>query len=109
MLKLEDRTTRLDLLDWVIVGGESGREARACRTDWVRALIDQCRQANVACFVKRLGSNSREIGDRIGDTGFVACPSLDLRDRKGGDPFEWPEDMRVREFPKVASNVKEVA
>ncbi len=22
-----------------------------------------------------------------------------LRDRKGGDPSEWPEDLRVREFP----------
>jgi hypothetical protein len=22
-----------------------------------------------------------------------------LRDRKGGDPDEWPEDLRVRQFP----------
>jgi hypothetical protein len=25
-----------------------------------------------------------------------------LKDRKGGDPFEWPEDLRVRQFPEVA-------
>ena len=25
---------------------------------------------------------------------------LHLRDRKGGDPSEWPEDLRVREFPR---------
>lgn len=24
-----------------------------------------------------------------------------LRDPKGGDPSEWPADLRVREFPKV--------
>ena len=23
-----------------------------------------------------------------------------LRDRKGGDPAEWPEDLRVREWPE---------
>ena len=24
-----------------------------------------------------------------------------LRDPKGGDPSEWPEDLRVREFPEI--------
>ena len=24
-----------------------------------------------------------------------------LKDKKGGDPSEWPTDLRVREFPKV--------
>ena len=27
---------------------------------------------------------------------------MGLRDRKGGDPSEWPEDLRVREFPRAA-------
>lgn len=26
---------------------------------------------------------------------------LELRDKKGGDPLEWPEDLRVRQFPEV--------
>jgi len=26
-------------------------------------------------------------------------PHILLRDRKGGDPSEWPEELRVREFP----------
>jgi len=35
-----------------------------------------------------------------------------LRDRKGGDPSEWPEDLRVREFPsseqgRVLSDLKD--
>jgi hypothetical protein len=28
-------------------------------------------------------------------------PMFGLKDRKGGDPAEWPEDLRVREFPKM--------
>ena len=30
-----------------------------------------------------------------------------LSDRKGGDPAEWPTDLRVREFPRPASGGKE--
>jgi hypothetical protein len=28
--------------------------------------------------------------------------AIALKDRKGGDPEEWPAHLRVREFPKVA-------
>ena len=41
-------------LDWVIVGGESGPGARAFDLTWGRSIIAQCREAGVACFVKRL-------------------------------------------------------
>jgi len=37
---------------------------------------------------------------------FVQCNctaadkrALVMRDRKGGDPAEWPEDLRVQQFP----------
>ena len=26
-----------------------------------------------------------------------------LRDRKGGDPAEWPADLRVQEFPEAGA------
>lgn len=32
------------------------------------------------------------------DDGGDMVP-MRLRDRKGGDPDEWPEDLRVRQFP----------
>ena len=73
-------------LDWVIVGGESGPGARPCDLDWIRALVDQCRDASVPVFVKQLGAKP--------------WPTIRLRDRKGGDPAEWPEDLRVREWPR---------
>ena len=40
----------LDGIDWVIVGGESGRGARQMNPDWVRDLRDQCITTGVAFF-----------------------------------------------------------
>lgn len=42
-------------LDWVIVGGESGRDARAMHPDWARSLRDQCAAAGVPFFFKQWG------------------------------------------------------
>jgi protein gp37 len=86
-------------IDWVIIGGESGPGARHCNVEWIRDIVNQCRNAGVKVFVKQLGANARELGEAIGNTGFVANPQLKLRDPKGGDMSEWPEDLRVREVP----------
>lgn len=85
---VEKRTT---CCDWLIVGGESGHGARPCKLAWIRGIIRQCENANVPCFVKQLGGNVWDEDER-----------LQLRDRKGGDPSEWPHDLRVREFPRGA-------
>ena len=82
----------LPTLDWVIVGGESGHGSRPCHTDWIANVVLQCARAGVPCFVKQLGSN-----------GYQLPGGYPLRDRKGGDMGEWPEDLRVREFPKAAA------
>lgn len=74
-------------LDWVIVGGESGPGARACSSQWLRSIVQQCQAAGVPCFVKQVGANM--IGDWWGP----------IRHPKGGDPAEWPDDLRVREMP----------
>lgn len=79
------------LIDWVIVGGESGPGARPFNLAWARSVIAQCKAAGVACFVKQLGTAPR--------TYNMAEP-LALRDHKGGDWSEWPDDLQVREFPK---------
>jgi protein gp37 len=110
-------------IDWLIVGGESGPGARPFDVAWARSTVEQCREAGVACFVKQLGSNvrdrndstfdgegpkawPREIEERDGieflEEGFQGQPvRLHLRHRKGGDWSEWPEDLRVREFPRA--------
>lgn len=44
-------------LDWVIVGGESGKDARPMHRDWVRSLIEQCVLSHFrpALFFKQWG------------------------------------------------------
>ena len=76
-------------VDWAIVGGESGRGARPCDAGWVRSLVGECAAAGVPAFVKQLGARPEDAGK-----------ALRLRDRKGGDPGEWPGDLRVRSFPR---------
>ena len=87
-------------LQWVIFGGESGVGARPCNVGWIRAAGTQCRLYHIAPFVKQVGSNPwlppRELEVRRSLPGYKP-----LTHPKGGDPSEWPEDLRVREFPKV--------
>jgi protein gp37 len=46
---------RRELLDWVIVGGESGAGARRMPPEWVRSLRDQCARAGVPFHFKQWG------------------------------------------------------
>lgn len=79
-------------LDWVIVGGESGAGARPCNVADIRFIVEDCKEAGVACFVKQLGSNPVFPGDPM-KTAHASNRN------KGGDPADWPRDLRVREFP----------
>ena len=45
----------LEGIDWVIVGGESGPNARPMHPDWVRNIQKQCEKQNVAFFFKQWG------------------------------------------------------
>lgn len=96
-LGLRTRTTSewgaAPAIHWVIVGGESGSHARASYIGSMRSLVEQVQNSGAACFVKQLGANVREL-----------VPSGPLRivhtlHPKGGDPLEWPKDLRVREMP----------
>ena len=77
-------------IDWIIVGGESGPGARPFTLGWGKDIVRQCQEAHVPVFVKQVGSRpvNRE-GER--------CPHI--LDRKGKVMEEWPEELRVREFP----------
>jgi protein gp37 len=44
-----------ETIDWVIVGGESGKNARPMHLDWARSLRDQCAAAGVPFFFKQFG------------------------------------------------------
>jgi protein gp37 len=72
-------------IDWVIIGGETGRHARPCKVCWVRSIIEQCREQNVPCFVKQLGSRSDSF--------------MSIDGTKNENPDRWPFSLRVRQFP----------
>jgi protein gp37 len=73
------------VIDWVIVGGESGANAKPTSPAWIRDIVAQCADANVPCFVKQLGSEWAK--------------QANASHEKGGDPSEWPADLRVRQVP----------
>ena len=82
-------------IDWVIIGGESGPKARPFDVKWAQRLMSQCRQAGAALFMKQLGARP------INSSCDYATPgrSLTLLDSHGGDMDEWPDDLKVREYP----------
>lgn len=99
---------RYPTIDWVIVGGESahpGQPARPCNIAWIRDIKNQCAAACVPCFVKQLGSNP--YADVLIECHVAALAGLvgienrkfHLKHRSGGDPAEWPEDLRAQQFP----------
>lgn len=98
-------------IQWAIIGGESGPRSRSFHLAWARSLVAQSRKAGAAPFVKQLGNVAMGTGADVdavltlqGKPGSGCPPGpwrLPLKNRKGGDPAEWPEDLRVREFPEV--------
>jgi protein gp37 len=91
-------------IDWVIVGGESGPNARDCDHSWVYAIINDCRAAKVPCFVKQLGKRFRTGAGSIMPDGkrlYTVNDYLWAEHPKGGNPEEWPTFYRVREWPKT--------
>ena len=95
--------------DWVIVGGESGPGARPCGVAWMRGIVQQCQSAGVSVFLKQLGARPRLGGacdssftNPVRVTASSGGVDIVLQNRKGGDPAEWPADLRVREFPRSA-------
>jgi protein gp37 len=84
----------LDLLDllkinWAIIGGESGNENgkyryRPCKIEWIEELIQDL-TPTTAIFVKQMGTH--------------LAKELKMTDRHGSNFNEFPESLRIREFP----------
>ncbi len=96
-LEPEHRTRRHHALDWVIVGGESGPGARPCEVGWVR-------DRNDAGFEGEAPHEWPENTQTNESASYQGAPlRVFLCHSKGGDPSEWPEDLRVRGFPRAAA------
>ena len=61
---------------WIIIGGESGTHHRPMKIEWARNLLRQAKEQGVAVWMKQLGGI-----------------------RPGGNLDDFPEDLRIREFP----------
>lgn len=97
-------------INWVIIGGESGPNARPTDISWIRRIIKECAFSHTPCFVKQLGKlpyNSAGPGlgpyPDIFDGNFAkfADHAVSLRNKKGADWHEWPTDLRVQDYPNV--------
>jgi len=76
---------------WAILGGESGNDTglyryRPCELEWLEYLVDVCKIAQMAVFVKQLGTYLHN--------------ELELRDRHARNLEEFPDSLKIREFPK---------
>jgi len=96
-------------LNWIVVGGESGPGARPFYLSWARSIVAQCRAAGVPVFCKQMGSYPVGLPSDLVPPVQWTIPGpgrLGYRDRKGGDPEEWPEDLRVREYPAASAGAR---
>lgn len=93
--KVGEEYTNTGAVDWIIVGGESGKDARPFDVAWAYDTLNQCKQAGVPCFVKQFGAKA-----------YYKKNPIVLKDKHGADWEEWPEvfnDLKVREFPNAQS------
>ncbi len=83
---------------WLVIGGETGPGARECCVDDLLDVRYAAHRSGVSIFVKQLGSKPVWRARSNGPTPD-GLP-LQLTDRRGADPSEWPEDVQVREWPE---------
>jgi len=79
---------RMPVLGWVIIGGENAPLGKARPFGFAAFYdtVEQCADTGTPCFVKQ--------------TGTALARNRGFRDRIGRDMSEWPERIRVRQFPE---------
>ncbi len=102
-------------VDWVIVGLESGPRARDTDVAIVQSIVTQCVEAGTPVYTKQLGSKPVVSGISTPDEHWPAGTRFEdngkgkfrvrLRDRNGRDCAEWPETLRVRQWPSLEEEV----
>ena len=88
----------LNGINWVIVGGESGRGARPVKPEWVTSIRDQCRNAHVPFFFKQWGGFQKKRNGRIldGRTHDEFPPRAVESVHPSHDCLDWAEDIEAR-------------
>lgn len=66
-------------IDWVIVGGESGRTPRPMKEEWVIDIKEQCEKFNVAFYFKQWGGiNKKKAGSTLKGKLYKEVPQVEL-------------------------------
>lgn len=66
-------------IDWVIVGGESGRTPRPMKEQWVIDIKEQCQRANVAFYFKQWGgTNKKKAGSELDGKFYKEIPKANF-------------------------------
>lgn len=64
-------------IDWVIVGGESGRTPRPMKEEWVVDIKEQCQKANIAFYFKQWGgTNKKKAGSALEGKAYKEMPVI---------------------------------
>jgi protein gp37 len=71
---------RLDGIDWVIVGGESGPGSRSIKEEWVLEIRDRCLEAGLPFFFKQWGGFHKKKAGRLleGQTWDEMPPGIEV-------------------------------
>lgn len=75
----------LEGIGWVIVGGESGSNARTMSVLWVLDIKDQCDRHGVPFFFKQWGGRKDKGGCLLFESEFKAWPTPSIHTPEGGD------------------------
>lgn len=68
----------LEGIDWVIVGGESGRKPRPMNVDWVLDIQQQCERSGVKFFFKQWGgTNKKKTGRMLNGRTYDEMPTIE--------------------------------
>jgi protein gp37 len=69
----------LNGIDWVIVGGESGRTPRPIKEEWVMDIKEQCKKTDVAFYFKQWGgTNKKKAGSILKGKLYKEVPLVEV-------------------------------
>lgn len=76
----------LEGVDWIIIGGESGYGFRQVKKDWIKNIVKQCKQQDVAVFFKQWGGIRPKSGGReLDGKTFDEYPQIQVSEQTKSD------------------------
>lgn len=88
----------IDGIDWIVVGGESGPNARPCAIEWIGDIVKECKSTKTPVFVKQMGAyivSTEEMDDEGKE--FIWRGTSD--DMKGSVFHDFPKELQIRQYP----------